>query len=233
MSDNAERQRPPLNRRRDKVQLSCDPCRHRKLRCDRQQPCGACVRRGITPSCRIGCTSDAQRPVVPRQPTSLQGRISELESLVVTLMKGQSSASSPALKSPRSSSLSSLDVFPEIRGLKQSQDEVTSSTDPGTLKLRESGASYVQSVHWEAILTKIRGLKEDFVNDRKAPPGSHLFYGPNRHATRDEILAAVPPRPVVDRNMALLFHSAIVAPCEYGFSYSLPAALTVLCRCAP
>lgn len=30
MADNAHHPRPPPNRRRDKVQLSCDPCRHRK-----------------------------------------------------------------------------------------------------------------------------------------------------------------------------------------------------------
>lgn len=130
----------------------------------------------------------------------------------MTLMEGQSLPSPPAPKSPRPSSLSFADVFHEIRRPKKSQDEAASPADPGTLKLRESGTSYVQSAHWEAILTKIRGLKEDLVTDSKAPPGSHLFYGPNRHATRDEILAAVPPRPVVDRLMALHFDSYIITP---------------------
>ncbi|KAH7157964.1 hypothetical protein B0J13DRAFT_543179 [Dactylonectria estremocensis] len=216
MADNAHRPRPPPNRRRDKLQLSCDPCRHRKLRCDRQHPCGACSRRGLTDSCNYATTSsstpDAQQSVAPRQSTSLHGRISELESLVVTLMKGQSLQTPPAPTSPRRSSLSFADVFPEIRRPKKSQDEAASPADPGTLEVRESGTSYVQSVHWEAILTKIRGLKEDLVTDSKAPPGSHLFYGPNRHATRDEILAAVPPRPVVDRLMALHFDSYIITP---------------------
>lgn len=130
-------------------------------------------------------------------------------------MKGQPLPSPPAPKSPRPSSPSFADVFPEIPRPKKPQDEAPSPADPGTLEVRESGTSYVQSVHWEAILTKIRGLKEDLVTDRKAPPGSHLFYGPNRHATRDEILAAVPPRPVVDRLMALHFDSYIITPCQY------------------
>jgi hypothetical protein len=158
---------------------------------------------------------DAQRFVAPQQSTSLHGRISELESLVVTLMEGKSLPSTSASKSPRPSSPSFSDVLPEIRRSKQSHDEAASPADPGTLKLRESRTSYVQSAHWEAILTKIRGLKEDFVTDSKAPPGSHLFYGPNRHATRDEILAAVPTRPVVDRLMALHFDSYIITPCQY------------------
>ncbi|RDW56468.1 hypothetical protein BP6252_14141 [Coleophoma cylindrospora] len=207
MADNAQRPRPPPKRRRDKVQLSCDPCRHRKLKCDRQHPCGTCSRRGLTNSCNYATTSsttpDAPRPVAPQQSTSLHGRLSELESLVVTLMKGQSLPTPPAPKSPRPSS-PLADVVPE--------NEAASPADPGILKLRESGTSYVQSAHWEAILTKIRGLKEDLVTDSHAPPGSHLFYGPNRHATRDEILAAVPPRAVVDRLMAPHFDSYIITP---------------------
>lgn len=110
---------------------------------------------------------------------------------------------------PASSSLSSADVF------KNSKDERAPLADPGTLELRDFGASYVQSVHWEAILAKIRGLKEDLVIDSKAPDGSHLFYGPNRHANREEVLAAVPPRPVADRLMALNFDSYIVTQCQY------------------
>ncbi|RDW58365.1 hypothetical protein BP5796_12295 [Coleophoma crateriformis] len=207
MADDAPRPRPPQKRRRDKAQLSCGPCRHRKLRCDRQHPCGTCSRRGLTNSCNYATASsstpEAPRSVAPQQSTSLHGRLSELESLVVTLMKGQSLPSPPAPTPPRPSSLFA-DVF--------SENEAASPTDPGILKLRESGTSYVQSAHWEAILTKIKGLKEDLVTDSNAPPGSHLFYGPNRHATRDEILAAVPPRPVVDRLMALHFDSYIITP---------------------
>ncbi|RSL57795.1 hypothetical protein CEP54_008147 [Fusarium duplospermum] len=216
MAYDAHPPRPPPNRRRDKVQLSCDPCRHRKLRCDRHHPCGACSRRGLTNSCNYATTSsstpDNQRPDVPPPSAGLHGRISELENLVVTLMKGQSLPTPPAPTSPRPTSPSLTDVFPEISRPKKSQDEDASPADPGTLEVRESGTSYVQSVHWEAILTKIRGLKEDLVTDSKAPTGSQLFYGPNRHATRDEILAAVPPRPVVDRLMALHFDSYIITP---------------------
>lgn len=132
-------------------------------------------------------------------------------------MEGQSlpTPSTGAPKSPRTSLPSFEDELPEIRRPRKSHDDAESPADPGTLNLRESGASYVQSAHWEAILTKVRGLKEDLVTDSRALPGSHLFYGPNRHATRDEILAACPPRQVVDRLMALHFDSYIVTPCSY------------------
>lgn len=142
-------------------------------------------------------------------------------------MKDQSLPSPPALISPRPSSLSFVDVFPE------NQDEAASPADPGTLTLRESGTSYIQCIHWEAVLLKIRGLTEEVI-DTKAPPGSHLFYGPNRHATRDEILAAVPPRPLVDRLMALHFDSYIITTCQYIQAFfPLSEALTVCCRSHP
>lgn len=146
-------------------------------------------------------------------------------------MKGHSLPNPPAPKPPRLSSLPFADVFPEIGRPKQFQDEAASPTDPGTLKMRESGTSYVQSAHWESILTKIRGLKEDLLTDSKAPPGSHLFYGPNRHATQDEILDAVPPRPIVDRLMALHFDSYNITPCQYiQVFFPLSEALTVRYR---
>ncbi|KAL4878710.1 hypothetical protein BJY04DRAFT_229610 [Aspergillus karnatakaensis] len=233
MADNAQRPRPPPNRRRDKVQLSCDPCRHRKLRCDRHHPCGACSRRGLTRSCNYATypTPPTQQPVAPPQPTNLHGRVAELENLVVSLMNDQSL---PAVHTP----ISPLTDVRLSKGPRpnNSPGEAASSADPGTLKLRKSGTSYVQSAHWEAILTKIRGLKEDLVSDNKTPLGSHLFYGPNRHATRDEILAAVPPRPAVDRLMTLHFDSYIVTPYllhskkflrEYESFWNDPSATTI------
>ena len=201
-----------------------------RLRCDRQHPCGACSRRGLTNSCNYAAsssTSHVQRSVAPRQPPSLHDRVSELESLVVTLMEGQS------LPSPSApSSVSFSDVFPQIGRPKKSQHETASPTDPGTLKVRESGTSYIQSVHWEAILSKVRGLKEDLVADSKVPPSSHWFYGPNRHVTREEILAAVPPRQVVDRLMTLHFDSYMITPRRYiplSLFFPFPRALTVCC----
>lgn len=40
--------------RRARKPLSCEPCRHSKLRCDRQLPCGTCLRRGWQDSCKYG-----------------------------------------------------------------------------------------------------------------------------------------------------------------------------------
>ncbi|KAK4495198.1 hypothetical protein PRZ48_013525 [Zasmidium cellare] len=128
-------------------------------------------------------------------------------------MEGQALPVTPSTISPRQDP-SLANVLPDLGRPQEAQDAAASPADPGTLNLRGAGTSYVQSVHWESILTKIRGLKEDLVTDSKPPPGSHLFYGSNRHATREEILAAVPARPVVDRLLALHFDSYVVTQCS-------------------
>jgi hypothetical protein len=97
---------------------------------------------------------------------------------------------------------------------RESHREYETVTDPGTLYTHNSGTSYVQSGHWEAILDKIKGLKKDLIPKIKPPLGSQLFYGPSRYATRDEVLGALPPRPVVDRLLALHFDSYIITPCQ-------------------
>ena len=128
-------------------------------------------------------------------------------------MNSQSRPNMRTPVSPRPNSLIPVNTLPETRRKRDSEGFNTTPADPGTLNLRESGASYVQSGHWEAVLTKVRGLREDMLADSQTLPGSQIFYGPNRHATREEILAAVPPRPVVDRLMALHFDSYILTPC--------------------
>ncbi|KAJ5288896.1 hypothetical protein N7478_001926 [Penicillium angulare] len=41
----------PRSRRKKRKAISCEECRRSKLRCDRQQPCGACKRRGRDAAC--------------------------------------------------------------------------------------------------------------------------------------------------------------------------------------
>ncbi|WQF90173.1 Putative zn(2)Cys(6) fungal-type DNA-binding domain-containing protein [Colletotrichum destructivum] len=38
---------------RNRPTVSCSTCRARKLKCDRQQPCGACQKRGHEDLCRF------------------------------------------------------------------------------------------------------------------------------------------------------------------------------------
>lgn len=108
----------------------------------------------------------------------------------------------------------SRDVLLESGSPKRRENESIPPPDHGSLKFGDSGTSYVQSAHWEAILDGIKGLKEDLATDHDIPRAPLLLYGANRHASRDEILAAIPPRPIVDRLLSQHFNSVDIIPCQ-------------------
>ena len=187
-----------------------------RLKCDRKHPCGGCSKRGQTTSCRYvnNATATHSRPSSSSaQPRNLHGRMAELESLVMTLMEGQPLLTPSPSPSFTLSMRATTDEPSEVPNISNHKVEVP-PPDPGTLNLRDSHTSYVQSGHWEAVLTKIRGLKEDLITDDRALPGSHIFYGTARHVSRDEILSAIPPRAVVDRLISVHFEASLVTPCR-------------------
>lgn len=61
---------PRIKRRRCRIPLSCNVCRYRKLKCDRQQPCGSCVALKLTQACQYQAGPDkvprVSKPGKPR-----------------------------------------------------------------------------------------------------------------------------------------------------------------------
>jgi hypothetical protein len=56
-----------------------------RVRCDRQNPCGTCSRRGFARSCIY--SADAQENILPRSAGTVHERLHQLESLVISLMR--------------------------------------------------------------------------------------------------------------------------------------------------
>lgn len=93
----------------------------------------------------------------------------------------------------------------------------------GRLSLNGSETSYVGASHWAAILDGIAELKDELA-DGDAPliqdtfttssvlPGPALLYSNNGGITKDEALAAVPPRPVADRLIYHFFNAVYQIP---------------------
>ncbi|KAI1453001.1 fungal-specific transcription factor domain-containing protein [Annulohypoxylon moriforme] len=216
------RARLPSSRRRDKPQLSCYLCRKRKLKCDREHPCSTCARRGLGPSCTYPANLPSHDGPTQsnKTPLSVQDRIQQLESLVVDLMK--TSGVNPIPESPTSTSptASILASTPAKQILK----DVSPTSDCGSMRLSEENVSYVSSAHWAAILEGIGELKdhleeEESQNTQHATEtpefevtGPQLLYGCPRHATKEELLASIPPRQVTDRLISHYFNSFEMSP---------------------
>lgn len=71
--------RPPPGKtgptkRRWRKPISCDPCRHSKLKCDRRQPCSSCKRRSCEVSCDYTAAGKQSKNHIQKQHVSPQNR---------------------------------------------------------------------------------------------------------------------------------------------------------------
>ncbi|PGH23865.1 hypothetical protein AJ80_02113 [Polytolypa hystricis UAMH7299] len=90
----------------------------------------------------------------------------------------------------------------------------------GRLSVDEDGTNYVGSSHWKAIMNEIADVKEDVkgldilkqtepTDDRDSlDHGVDLLLGVNKYITKQELLASIPPRHVVDRLISR-FHNSM------------------------
>ncbi|CAK7197681.1 hypothetical protein SEUCBS139899_000329 [Sporothrix eucalyptigena] len=74
--------------KRTRVLLSCAPCRVSKLKCDREQPCGNCLKKDRTDLCEY-----APRPKKPAKPAKgMAARLRRLEGMLREMMDDDSAA---------------------------------------------------------------------------------------------------------------------------------------------
>jgi hypothetical protein len=139
--------------KRNRAQLSCTTCRQGKLKCDRQQPCSQCVRKGRASQCTFP-TAESRKPVA-----SLKARLKHLESLVKDAMTAQNPASPETVHSPHpvngSRSSSSIGLKGSLDIHDESQANSPQSPSSGQVLL-SNGQTYVGATHWAAILEDVR-----------------------------------------------------------------------------
>ncbi|KAK5126921.1 hypothetical protein LTR85_008279 [Meristemomyces frigidus] len=179
-------------RKRNRIPLSCAPCRHRKLKCNRGQPCDNCTKRGDTQACNYA-TPGARRRAgangANASPDDMQNRIDRLEGLVLSLMTtggGQPpsaarAAAQAAINPSRSNSLSTgsemqpLDVEgsdmikeegPHGQGEEDSEVEQVSE-GIGIMKMDNGRAVFASDAHWYAILGEISEVKNYFASHKE------------------------------------------------------------------
>ncbi|KAI4231447.1 MAG: hypothetical protein LQ349_005603 [Xanthoria aureola] len=176
-------------RRRNRVPLSCAPCRSRKLKCNRTQPCENCVKRGDAMSCSYAAPGSRKKTSVAspssNNPGDMQNRIDRLEGLVLSLMTNGAQSAGPAA-ADRTLSMSAstgsmeypqnveVDDLNNHNGMMRPDgEEAESETDQvaqslGVLKVMDNNKSmYFGEAHWAAILTDITEVKNYFNEHKK------------------------------------------------------------------
>lgn len=170
-------------RKRNRIPLSCAPCRHRKLKCNRGHPCDNCSKRGDTASCNYATAGNRRKGANGPNgtPDDMQNRIDRLEGLVLSLMgsngsqSGGPAAAQAMINSSRSNSLSTgsqLDVegADVIKEEMQGQNgEMTEESDVeqvsrglGIMKVDNGRSVFASDAHWYAILGEISEVKQWF-----------------------------------------------------------------------
>ncbi|KAF2034022.1 hypothetical protein EK21DRAFT_19502, partial [Setomelanomma holmii] len=195
-------------RGREKPQLSCNFCRRRKLRCDRKQPCDSCIRLGQASICSFPASQAS--PAKGATQNQLQERIEHLESLVRSLVP----------KQEEQSDVPTIGTVPDFgSGTTTTDFRDNLASDFGRINLQSQDSSYVESDHWSAILDEISDLKDmvsdqtnglhgDSGGDLTSMPGTDLFLSSLYPTTKMEVIAALPPRIVVDSLVTKYFESA-------------------------
>ncbi|KAI0533915.1 fungal-specific transcription factor domain-containing protein [Xylaria digitata] len=183
-------------RRRNRVPLSCYPCRTRKLKCNRGAPsCDNCVKRGDTQSCVYATPSSRRKNQnsagANASPDDMQNRIDRLESLVLSLMHGganidpptaaaaaqaASSRNAPVAALSNADSSSSARVDRDDNGEMKDDDEEDGSDvednlaeSLGVLKVdADQGKSmYVGQEHWHTLLADVTEVKNFYASHKK------------------------------------------------------------------
>ncbi|TGJ82083.1 hypothetical protein E0Z10_g6697 [Xylaria hypoxylon] len=138
-----------------------------------------------------------------------------------------------------------LAADPHIGVPQQNADELvgpptaaSTPSDNGSLWYSANESRYVGGAHWTAILDGIADLREDVDQQGQGSRSSHpqLLYG-CQPASRDAILATLPPRPTVDRSISRYFNLLDLAPsavhstqflCEYEKFWMAPTEAPII-----
>lgn len=212
-----------LTKKRTRILLSCAPCRNSKLKCDREQPCGQCAKKGRLDLCVYAPKPEKKRPAAK----GMAARLKRLEGMVRGMM----------------------DEEGNLKRQPQAAGESTAPQLKGQVVHGENATTYVGATHCLAMLedvserrrpngmgergesgpngcVQIEDIKAYFDDpgdsDDDAVPGDELdgpemlLYSRGVPRDREELLAQLPERKVADRLVTRYFSSKSPSQRQYS-----------------
>ncbi|KAL1989020.1 hypothetical protein VTN96DRAFT_5783 [Rasamsonia emersonii] len=222
-------------RKRNRIPLSCAPCRQRKLKCNRANPCENCVKRGDAPSCTYAQPGTRKKNTLNQNtsnsPDDMQNRIDRLESLVLSLMTNGAQSAGPAAAMAAISGNNDSVVSGRNSQDRDQDDDGADGQDEseteqvtksfGVMKVDNNKSFYISDAHWAAVLNDIAEVRQYFANTKKQyeeqaqkikasrpePDPSTLLFGSMKPASKAEIMASFPSRYTTDMLIARYFNT--------------------------
>ncbi|KAJ2972343.1 hypothetical protein NQ176_g7213 [Zarea fungicola] len=235
-------------RKRNRVPLSCYPCRTRKLKCDRKHPCSNCTKRegNDTSSCTYAAPVSQKKGAnqADLTPDDMQNRIDRLENLVLSLMHTGGSDAAAAVAAARGQSVSQS-TTDSGASAKMDQDDATNVVDDesdddddglttslGMLKVdADKGKSmYIGNEHWHSILADISDVKNYFTFHRKELETSYERVRNSKPAAAREgptLLLGAQPASEIELRTSLPPKAHVLALCSRYFN-SMDNAVSVI-----
>ncbi|KAM5380596.1 hypothetical protein ACJA88_004925 [Fusarium oxysporum] len=197
-NDNDQSSTSEARQKRSRVLLSCAPCRNSKLKCDREQPCGQCSKKGRASQCAYAPKPERKRPA-----KGMSARLKRLEGMVREMMDSEGTAPGTHASAGAGAGLANgTATGPDVQG------HVVHS---------EKGATYVGATHCMAMLEDIEDLKdyfeqpeevgEDQILDDEIDPTEVMLNTRAGPRNREELLSRLPERKVADRLLSRYFAS--------------------------
>ncbi|KAF5558838.1 hypothetical protein FNAPI_4928 [Fusarium napiforme] len=197
-NDNDQSSTSEARQKRSRVLLSCAPCRNSKLKCDREQPCGQCSKKGRASQCTYAPKPERKRPA-----KGMSARLKRLEGMVREMMDSEGVVPGTQVGTGTGAALANgTATGPDVQG------HVVHS---------KKGATYVGATHCMAMLEDIEDLKDYFEQPEEA--GEDQFLDDEIDPTevmlntragprnREELLGRLPERKVADRLLSRYFAS--------------------------
>ncbi|KAL1970425.1 hypothetical protein VTN77DRAFT_5586 [Rasamsonia byssochlamydoides] len=209
--------------KRNRPPSSCEPCRIRKLKCNRGLPCDTCIKRKKQSSCEYASNANRNKPNTGRQ-SNLADRLQNLEKLVFQFLQNGVTLQQP-------------DDYRKTNGNENPSVQMTSveraMETRGSLHVQGDKTNYVDSSHWLSILDDIKDIREQLslsnthaVENEVENEQVDLVFSPMPIPSIREILHSLPPRPVCDSLLSQYFNSRymilpILHPVKFQKEYEL------------
>ena len=158
----------------------------------------------------------------PSKSLNVQKRISQLEDLILSRMNASTAVQSPdqsPTEARKPSITSPSDVANTRKDDSHPKNAAQLDSNLGHVSVGGPETTYVESAHWTVILDSIAELRECLAEgpdptEAVAPSsepyesdGPDLLCGGYKYVESQDIMAAIPPRPLVDRLVSKFFAS--------------------------